>query len=97
MNRLSRTQSAPIVPLPGRPANTSTPPQERRTRRLTDDEMAELPYYADLRSGSMAEPPRAGIPIPALLLWALIGGGLWLMIIHAVYAALTGDLSLKEF
>lgn len=68
-----------------------------RTRLLTDDEMDALPHFADLRSGKLAEPPRAGIPLPTLLLCAVIGGGIWLMIFHAVWSALTGDLSLKEF
>lgn len=68
-----------------------------RTRRLTDDEMAELPRFANLRSGSMAEPPRCDIPLPTLLIAALVGGLVWVAVIRGVYAAFTADLSLMEF
>ena len=88
---------APVVPLPGRPANTRTVPQERQTRLLTEDELSPWAVKRGQFNDAIEADERVGSPLVAILLWALIGGGLWLMIIHAVYAALTGDLSLKEF
>lgn len=69
----------------------------RPTRRLTDAEMGELPHFADLRSGSMAEPLRCDLPWTTLLVAVLIGGGLWLMIFHAIWSAFTADPSLGDW
>lgn len=50
------------------------------------------PRYANLRSGSMAEPSRAGIPLPTLIAAAVFGLLIWAAIIWAIVAAWNGAL-----
>lgn len=92
-----RAPLSPVVPLPGRPANTRTQPQERQTRLLTEEELSPWAVKRGEFNDAIEADEKAGLPVAAILLWAVIGGGIWLMIFHAVWSALTGDLSLKEF
>ena len=75
-------------------ANANRPPvpvETRAPRRLDDAGLAELPRYANLRTGEMAEPPRVSIHPMTLLAAALIGAGMLVIgfwVVNAVWTAL---------